>query len=58
MRRFLGRLKKEERGATMVEYALMLGFIAAVCVAAVIALGVATDGAFLSVPRELAAGGG
>ena len=30
---------KEENGATMVEYAMMVGLVAVVCVAAVLALG-------------------
>ena len=40
------RLHCDERGATMVEYALMVALIALVCVGAVKVLGSATDGSF------------
>ena len=36
---FVGRLLQDEEGATMVEYALMVALIAAICVAAVTLLG-------------------
>ena len=36
---FAGRLLQDEEGATMVEYALMVALIAAICVAAVTLLG-------------------
>ena len=39
----------EERGATAVEYAIMLAFIAAVVIAAVTALGLTTAGEFSKV---------
>ena len=39
----------DERGATAVEYALMVAFIAAVVIVSVAALGLATDHAFSSV---------
>ncbi len=41
-----GRRLREQRGATAVEYALMLALIAAVIVAAVALLGQSTSGAF------------
>ena len=37
---------KDEEGATMVEYALMLALIAIVCIAAVTAVGTATENVF------------
>ena len=37
---------KDEEGATMVEYALMLSLIAIVCIATVTAIGVSADGVF------------
>lgn len=43
------RFFRNEEGVTMVEYALMLGFIAAVCVAVVGTLGTAVEGLFRSV---------
>ncbi len=39
-------LFKDEEGATMVEYALMLALIAAVCIAIVTSLGTAADTKF------------
>ena len=37
---------RDERGASLVEYALMLALIAMVCIAAVTALGSTTSGSF------------
>lgn len=37
---------KNEDGATMVEYALMVALIAVVCIGTVTALGLGTDGTF------------
>jgi Flp pilus assembly pilin Flp len=42
------RLIADDSGATMVEYAVMLGLIAAVCIAIVAALGTATASQFSS----------
>ncbi len=42
-------LWEDESGATMVEYAIMLGLIAAVCIAIVGTLGLSTDGLFHTV---------
>lgn len=42
-----------ERGATAVEYALMVGLIAAVIVGAVIALGDTIDGIFTDTEAEI-----
>jgi pilus assembly protein Flp/PilA len=47
-------LKSDDRGATMVEYGLMLALIALVCVLAVTALGLSLNGLF-SNPALLAA---
>lgn len=47
----LNKLKiffKEDDGATMIEYALMLGLIAVVCVAAVRIIGTVTNNSFQS----------
>jgi len=43
---FLLRLLKDEQGATMVEYALMLGLIMLVCIAAVGFLGLSASNLF------------
>jgi pilus assembly protein Flp/PilA len=43
------RFMSDDSGATMVEYALMVALVAAVCVVAVTALGTALTGQFTSV---------
>ena len=47
------RLKREEKGATAVEYGLMVGLIAVVIIAAVIALGGRLDTLFRSIVTSL-----
>ncbi len=42
----LSRLYRDDAGATMVEYAVMLAFIAAVCTALVMSLGRTTSSQF------------
>jgi pilus assembly protein Flp/PilA len=43
------RFVRDDSGATMVEYALMVALVAAVCVVAVTALGTALSGQFTTV---------
>jgi pilus assembly protein Flp/PilA len=45
---------KDEEGATMVEYALMLALIAIVCIVAVTAVGNQADGVFNASATNLA----
>jgi len=52
------RLTRDDRGATAVEYGLMVGLIAVVIIAAVILLGNNLDGLFDQVNDKLPAGGG
>jgi pilus assembly protein Flp/PilA len=47
------RLKKEAKGATAVEYGLMVGLIAAVIIGSVILLGGKLDGLFNSIQKQL-----
>jgi pilus assembly protein Flp/PilA len=47
------RLKREEKGATAVEYGLMVGLIAVVIIAAVIALGGRLDTLFRQIVTSL-----
>ena len=47
------RLKKEAKGATAVEYGLMVGLIAAVIIGSVILLGGKLDGLFSSIQKQL-----
>ena len=44
---------KEEEGATMVEYALMVALIAAVCIAAVTAIGTNSKSTFQTVADKI-----
>ena len=50
------RLKREENGATAVEYGLMVGLIAVVIIAAVIALGNELNGLFQAIVTALPGG--
>lgn len=47
------RLLKDEKGATMVEYALMVVFIAIFCIAAVQLLGGGLDAVFRNMAGQL-----
>ncbi len=56
MRKFITAAKKfmnDDSGATMVEYALMVALVAAVCVVAVTALGTAISGQFTTVAGNI-----
>lgn len=48
------RLRREEKGATAVEYGLMVGLIAVVIITAVVFLGDTLNGLFESVGNDLA----
>ena len=50
------RLKKETKGATAVEYGLMVGLIAVVIIVAVTALGGKLNGLFESISTKLPGG--
>ena len=51
------RLKSDEKGATAVEYGLMVGLIAVVIIAAVTLLGTELKGLFTSITDALPGGG-
>jgi len=51
------RLKRDEKGATAVEYGLMVGLIAVVIIVAVTALGGQLNGLFESVSDQLGGAG-
>lgn len=56
MQRFLiqaQRFMRDEDGATMVEYALMLALIAVVCIVAVTSIGTGANSMFNSIANEL-----
>jgi pilus assembly protein Flp/PilA len=52
------RLRREEKGATAVEYGLMVGLIAVVIIAAVVFLGEELNGLFETIGDELSGAGG
>jgi Flp pilus assembly pilin Flp len=49
----LARLLRDDSGATMVEYAIMLSFIAALCIALVAAIGGSTGSEFSSFNNQV-----
>ncbi|WP_347060131.1 Flp family type IVb pilin [Blastococcus sp. HT6-30] len=49
------RLEREEKGATAVEYGLMVGLIAAVIIATVVTLGGQLDALFVKITSKLGA---
>ena len=51
------RLKREEKGATAVEYGLMVGLIAVVIIGAVVFLGEELDGLFTEIGTALSTAG-
>ena len=53
MSTLLKRFVKEEEGATMVEYGLMVALIAIVCIVAVTAIGVALNTKFNAVSAAI-----
>jgi len=57
MSALLKRFVKEEDGATMVEYGLMVALIAVVCIAGVTALGLALNAKFNFVETKVTAAG-
>ena len=59
MSRLISRVKKslsnEDEGATMVEYGIMIGLIALVCIAAVTTLGASIEAVFDDIATSLGA---
>jgi pilus assembly protein Flp/PilA len=51
------RVRREEKGATAVEYGLMVGLIAVVIIAAVVFLGEELNGLFETIGDELSGAG-
>ena len=54
MRNLVERFSKDEQGAALVEYGMLVGLIAVVCIAAVTALGVRVDAIFTTITADLA----
>jgi pilus assembly protein Flp/PilA len=55
MRNLVARFSKDEQGAALVEYGMLVGLIAVVCIAAVTALGVRVEAVFTTITADLAA---
>jgi pilus assembly protein Flp/PilA len=55
MRRFATRFVKNDEGAALVEYGMLVGLIAAVCIVAVTALGAGINTVFTTINTALAA---
>ena len=53
MKDILAKLHRDEEGATMVEYGLIVALIAVVCIAAVTLIGTRLNGTFQGVADEL-----
>lgn len=53
MRKFLARLRRDDEGASLVEYGLLVGLIAVVCVAAVTLLGTTIGTYFTNINNAL-----
>jgi len=55
MRKILNRFRQNEEGAALVEYGLLVGLIAVICVAAVTLLGQDVSSAFSTIAAKLSA---
>lgn len=55
MCRLINRFRRDEEGAALVEYGMLVGLIAVICVVAVTALGFDVSGAFSVVAADLSA---
>jgi pilus assembly protein Flp/PilA len=55
LRRLINRFAKDEQGAALLEYGLLVGLIAVVCVAAVQTLGLTVNTVFTTINTNLAA---
>jgi len=53
LKKFAGRFIRSEEGASLVEYGLLVGFIAVVCIVAVTALGTNISAMFTNVASQL-----
>ena len=55
MRKLINRFRRDEEGAALVEYGMLVGLIAVICVAAVTLLGQEVSTAFSSIAASLSA---
>jgi pilus assembly protein Flp/PilA len=54
MRNLVTRFAKDEQGAALVEYGMLVGLIAVVCIAAVKTLGLTVNTVFTTINTDLA----
>jgi pilus assembly protein Flp/PilA len=55
MRKLINRFRRDEEGAALVEYGMLVGLIAVICIAAVTLLGQEVSAAFSTIAVSLAA---
>jgi pilus assembly protein Flp/PilA len=55
MRKLIDRFRRDNEGAALVEYGMLVGLIAVICVAAVTLLGNEVSNAFSAIAAELSA---
>jgi pilus assembly protein Flp/PilA len=53
MRKLINRLRRDDEGAALVEYGMLVGLIAVICVVAVTALGTEISTAFSKIAKGL-----
>ena len=53
MQKLIDRFRREEEGAALVEYGMLVGLIAVICVVAVTALGTEVSTAFSKIADQL-----
>jgi len=54
MLKLINRFRRDEKGAALVEYGLLVGLIAVICIAAVTTLGHEVSNAFSTIASDLA----
>ena len=54
MRTMFTRFAKDEQGAALVEYGMLVGLIAVVCIGAVRVLGLTVEGVFTTINTDIA----
>jgi pilus assembly protein Flp/PilA len=54
MHKLINRLRSDEEGAALIEYGMLVGLIAVVCVVAIQLLGTQINAAFIRITTDLA----
>ena len=54
MHKLINRLRSDEEGAALIEYGMLVGLIAVVCVVAIQLLGTQINSAFIRITTDLA----